>query len=713
MKINNLVLSWVLGTSAINAQDVKIVPLPNNDMVYVSTHDRLYLTTSSTSSHGNSLCIIYPYFGTIDTCIFLGSEPNVMALTEDEKFIYIGMLGSPEIVKFDVEENMIETRFSLGSDPFFGANLAEDIVVLPGTNHSIIVSLMNTGISPRHRGVVMYDNGVARAKMTQEHTGSNILTTTPYNGKIYGYNNETTEFGFRNLIVSDSGLTEGYVYSAMINGFGTNMEAQDSFIYSSLGQVLNVNGDTPRLVGKYDVFLEWQSAVEPAIDSNVVYFITLNHQNRYNLYTFDKSTFLQMSHREVQGTLSGVMDNLIQWGYHGKLAVNTSDGVMILRNCTSAFEETLTLDPGMLGGCYGDTVILQAPTGYSVYFWSNGGVGLTTEVVQEGDYFFQVPDDSGCLSAPSNAVHIGFEFPPSQPYAFSESDEEICLGETINLIADGGALTKYQWSTGDTTRIINISEPGKYHVLGYTQFGCESPISNIINITQLTDSIPTTPALNISDTTICQGSIIHLVAPGGYQIYEWSNGNTSQDIDVDQSETVMVRVGNNPACLASSDMINVNVMFTPDQPFISANGSLLASSHPEGNQWFLNGLVIEGATEQFHEATISGFYSVQVTINGCSSAPSALYNQLTTATGEITAEKSISIYPNPTSGLINISQNGYEKLRLEVFDLTGRYLISKIITQEEDLSDLVAGNYLVKLSSLDYSDARTFYLSKI
>ncbi len=440
MKICNLVLSWVLCTSAIYAQDVKVIPLPNNDILYVSTVDRLYVTTSGITLNGNSLCIIDPYFGSIGTCIFLGSEPNVMALTEDEKLLYIGMLGSPEIVKFDIEKNAIDTRFSLGSDPFFGPNLAEDIVVFPGTNHSIIVSLMNTAISPRHRGVVMYDHDIARAKMTQVHTGSNILAAIPYNGHIYGYNNETTEFGFRNLIVSDSGLMEGYVYSAMINGFGTLMEAQDSFIYSSIGEVLNINGDVPQLVGKYDIIIEWQSAVESAPDSNVVYFITQNHQNQYSLQTFDRATFQPLSARDLPGSLSGTIDNFIHWGNQGKLAVNTSEGLMILRNCTSDFDEPLTFSPTTLGGCLGDTVTLEAPSGYADYFWSNGGRGLTTEVVQEGEFFFKVPDASGCLSAPSNAVSIGFDFPPSQPYIYSESDGEICQGEHINLIADGVAF---------------------------------------------------------------------------------------------------------------------------------------------------------------------------------------------------------------------------------------------------------------------------------
>ncbi len=248
---------------------------------------------------------------------------------------------------------------------------------------------------------------------------------------------------------------------------------------------------------------------------------------------------------------------------------------------------------------------------------------------------------------------------------------------------------------------------------GYTTFGCVSPISNVFSITQLSDSIPETPVLNISDTTVCMGNAVHLAAPDGYPYYEWSSGHTSQELEIIQSGSFSVQVGTNPACLATSEPINVNVLLTPEQPFISGNGSLLASSYFSGNQWFLNGVAIEAATDQFHEATIAGFYSVQVTLDGCSSAPSELYNQTITPVEEISKDERVLLYPNPTYGQIKIIQNEYKQIRLEVFDLAGRKMYAKITAEEVDLSDLHAGNYVLKISNTDASRISTFYISKI
>jgi hypothetical protein len=71
---------------------------------------------------------------------------------------------------------------------------------------------------------------------------------------------------------------------------------------------------------------------------------------------------------------------------------------------------------------------------------------------------------------------------------------------------------------------------------------------------------------------------------------------------------------------------------TPATPTVSANGPTtfcagggvtLTSSAATGNQWFLNGSPIAGATGKTFVATASGNYTVIATVNGCSSAPSA------------------------------------------------------------------------------------------
>src|SRR4051795_4155501 len=64
---------------------------------------------------------------------------------------------------------------------------------------------------------------------------------------------------------------------------------------------------------------------------------------------------------------------------------------------------------------------------------------------------------------------------------------------------------------------------------------------------------------------------------------------------------------------------------TPGGPttFCDGGSVLLTSSSASGNQWFLNGNVIGGATNNTYSATTTGNYTVTVTASGCSSAASA------------------------------------------------------------------------------------------
>src|SRR4029079_17503742 len=86
------------------------------------------------------------------------------------------------------------------------------------------------------------------------------------------------------------------------------------------------------------------------------------------------------------------------------------------------------------------------------------------------------------------------------------------------------------------------------------------------------------------------------------------------------------------SCGTSSSSTTVTVNLFPPTPVITpggpttfcAGGSVtLTSSSASGNQWYLNGNPIGGATNNQYVVTASGDYTVAVTISGCTSAASA------------------------------------------------------------------------------------------
>src|SRR5262249_44129300 len=106
------------------------------------------------------------------------------------------------------------------------------------------------GVSPRHAGVGIYDDGVLRKNTTQVHTGSNRIEFSSSSSTIYGFNNETTEFGFRILSVDANGVKETKVFDGSpIGGFGADIKFDGGKIFATSGAVLNPN--TGALIGSF------------------------------------------------------------------------------------------------------------------------------------------------------------------------------------------------------------------------------------------------------------------------------------------------------------------------------------------------------------------------------------------------------------------------------------------------------------------------------
>ena len=112
----------------------------------------------------------------------------------------------------------------------------------------------------------------------------------------------------------------------------------------------------------------------------------------------------------------------------------------------------------------------------------------------------------------------------------------------------------------------------------------------------------------------------------------------------------------------------------------------------------MNGQLIAGATSQNYTPTQSGIYVVRITdANGCVYEYSPGYN-FTSATGIKQIEKTeYSIYPIPSTGLINISDVSMSGKRFEiyVYDVNGRLLVQNKTIYQLNLSEFGNGIYTI------------------
>lgn len=107
------------------------------------------------------------------------------------------------------------------------------------------------------------------------------------------------------------------------------------------------------------------------------------------------------------------------------------------------------------------------------------------------------------------------------------NDRYFCSSEATEYVLNAGGDFFYEWSTGETERMITVNETNTYHVTVSDDHDCTA--SDSISVT-----FETTPTVQILNQTenFCDGYTAELYADGNAENFLWSTGNSEQAITV-------------------------------------------------------------------------------------------------------------------------------------------------------------------------------------
>lgn len=224
---------------------------------------------------------------------------------------------------------------------------------------------------------------------------------------------------------------------------------------------------------------------------------------------------------------------------------------------------------------------------------------------------------------------------------------------------------------------------------------------------------------SVTDGSSCgKGSIIISAdgapADGYYRWYEsfdssepilGENAANFTTPELQESKVYFVSIVNTEGCESiERKPVSVIINELPQTPQIVMEGNILVSSAKENNQWYIDGLLIEGASDNIFEVVESGSYSVSVENSaGCRSDSESVVMTITAVFGDNFDDNVLSIFPNPVGNeQLTISANQLSAYKtIQLYNSKGLLMLTKQIeiknTVQIDMSGFSKGIYFIHL----------------
>ena len=348
------------------------------------------------------------------------------------------------------------------------------------------------------------------------------------------------------------------------------------------------------------------------------------------------------------------------------------------------------------------------------YDVATGGTALSgapsPSTTASGVYTYYVSQkNSAGDESPRVAITVTVNALPTTPVITANGATSFCTGGSVEL--SSSSATGNVWSNNATTQAITVTASGSYSVTVTDNNGCSASSSaTTVNVSNA--PIPTVTA---SATQACSGDVVTLTASSG-DSYSWSNGDTTQSIQVTNTGSYSVTTTNVDACagVGASDAVTVTFTATPTAAgSFTTNGNIVTFSNTSTGassySWDFGDFTNSSASAPVHAYAVNGNYQVVLTaINGNCTDTTVLNVAITVSIEELMGLSNLTIYPNPASetAVISFDNTLGNSFDIQLIDQLGRVIMSQNGVQASgsnlvtiDLTNLSDGLYSIQLTS--------------
>ena len=326
---------------------------------------------------------------------------------------------------------------------------------------------------------------------------------------------------------------------------------------------------------------------------------------------------------------------------------------------------------------------------------------------------------AGCFSDTTSPLgksgitkYMGSSIKFSCPININTNKTTICSGDSVILSADG--LNTYTWSpsgANTTTVTVKPSSTTIYTVSGTTSLGCA-------NADTISIMVNPTPAINLSftDSSICLGNKIKFSAHGA-TTYSWSPSTGLNSplgpapIASPTATTTYTLTGTTGSCFSRATtkvtLLNTKISVNSTDTMCNYVPINIVASGATSYTWApATGLNTTMGATVTASSTVSITYTITGTQGACVDTVTTKIFEGCTGIASVTNKNYVSIYPNPSNGLLTITtSNADVNTNLVVTNLIGQEVFKtsiKDVNTNLDLTVLQKGIYMLTITNGQY-----------
>jgi hypothetical protein len=328
---------------------------PANDLVWDPVRQVIYLSVPPTVPGGSGIAVLDPVGQKIVSFTPVANNPDVLAISDDSQFLYVGLDDSSSVQRFVLPQMTPDIQYLLTTPGDFPL----DIQVAPGAPHTTAVANgIPNSLVAAYGGVTVFDDAVARPTSVPGPLGSFLgscyCASMQWGSSLtalYSSNSETSNFDFYSLAVNANGVVLSEDYPDVFhdfNGdyyFNIHYVPSTGLIYSDDRTIVNPLNGT--VVGSFSIPVGIIDINRMVPDSTLNIAAFLSQINceypdgiggcfgvaTYNLNDLSFINSFEMS--DIKNVLGAI--NMIRWGQSG-LAFNTDSGQVYLVDISSLLQ---------------------------------------------------------------------------------------------------------------------------------------------------------------------------------------------------------------------------------------------------------------------------------------------------------------------------------------------------------------------------------------